>query len=56
MKALSKCLLYIDRHGAGTTSLGSLLQCLTTLMEKKLFLISNAPGAQVCCHSLMFCH
>lgn len=41
MRALSKCLLNTNRHGASFTSPGSLLQCLTTLMVKIFFLMSN---------------
>ncbi|KAK4823085.1 hypothetical protein QYF61_025707 [Mycteria americana] len=40
-EALSKCLLNTDGLGASTTSLGSLLQCLTTLLVKKCFLTSS---------------
>lgn len=37
LRALSKCLLDTDKHGASTTSLRSLLQYLTTLMVNKCF-------------------
>lgn len=38
LRALSECPLNIDRHRVSTTSLGSLFQCLTTLMVQKCFL------------------
>lgn len=48
-RASSKCLLNSDRHGASTTSPGSLFQCLTTLMGKKSFLTpSLTPPARLC--------
>ncbi|KAK4829616.1 LOW QUALITY PROTEIN: hypothetical protein QYF61_005743 [Mycteria americana] len=37
----SKCLLNTSRDGDSTTSLGSLFQCLTTLLVKTFFLTSN---------------
>jgi len=37
---LSKSLLSTERHGASAASLGSLFQCLSTLTENKLFLMS----------------
>jgi len=37
MRALSLWLLNTDRHRVSTTSLGSLLQCLTTLIAQKCF-------------------
>lgn len=40
MRSLSKQLLTTHGHGASTTSLGSLLQCLTTLTVNKCFLMS----------------
>ena len=46
LRALSRCLLNIDRHGAPITSQGSLLQCFTTLMVKRFFLM---------CSLLQFC-
>ena len=39
--AISTCFLNTSRDGDSTTSLGSLLQCVTTLSGKKFFLISN---------------
>ena len=39
--APSTCFLSTSRDGDSTTSLGSLVQCLTTLSVKKFFLISN---------------
>lgn len=41
LRALSKCLLNADRLEASTTSLGSPLQCLTTLWLNKRFLTSS---------------
>ena len=41
LRALSKYLLNTDGLGASTTSLGSLLQCLTTRLVKKCFLMSS---------------
>ena len=40
-KTASKHFLNTFRDGDSTTSLGSLFQCLTTLLEKKCFLISS---------------
>lgn len=40
MRSLSKQLLTTGSHGASTTSLGSLFQCLTTLTVNKCFLMS----------------
>jgi len=39
--ATSTHLLNISRDGDSATSLGSLFQCLTTLLVKKFFLITN---------------
>lgn len=41
LKILSKSLLNIDRHGSSITSIGSLLQCLTTLPVEKFFITSS---------------
>jgi len=41
LRALSKCLLNIDRLEALATPLGNLFQCLTTLSEEKFFLTSG---------------
>ncbi|KAK4824589.1 hypothetical protein QYF61_016834 [Mycteria americana] len=41
LSTTSTCLLNTPRDGDSTTSLGSLVQCLTTLLVNKLFLISN---------------
>ena len=41
LQTLSKCLLNTDRLGESTASLGSLFQCLTTLLVKKCFLTSS---------------
>jgi len=41
LRALSKCLLNADRLETSTASLGSLFQCLTTLLVKKCFLMSS---------------
>ena len=41
LKALSSLALNTAREGAVTASLGNLCQCLTTLMVKNFFLISN---------------
>jgi len=38
LRALSKCLLNTERVGASTASLGSLFQCLSTLLVRKCFL------------------
>jgi len=41
LRALPKCLLNTDGHGAPTNSLGNLFQCVTTLVVKKCFLMSR---------------
>lgn len=41
LRALPKCLMSTNRCVAPTTSLGSLLHCLTTLTGKKFFLLST---------------
>lgn len=38
IRPLSKCLLYTDRHGAPTISLGRLFQCLPTLTINNILL------------------
>lgn len=45
VRALSKCLLNIDRQGASDTSLESQFHCLTTITIKNFFQMSilNAP-------------
>ena len=57
-KALSKLHLNTDRHEASTTSLGSLLQCLITLMVENGFLISvlNLFPCAALCSPHPFCH
>ena len=41
LSTTSACFLDTSRASDSTTSLGSLIQHLTTLLEKKFFLISN---------------
>lgn len=41
LRVLSTCMLNTDRCGARTSPLGSLLQCFTTFLVKKCFLISS---------------
>ena len=41
LSTTSKCLLNASKSSDSTTSLGSLFQHLTTLVEKKFFLISK---------------
>lgn len=48
LRALSKCLLNADRHGASATSLRSLFQGLTTLTVKEFFLMSSLILPWVC--------
>jgi len=41
LSTTSKCFLNTSRDGDSTTSLGSPFQCLTALLEKNYFLVSN---------------
>jgi len=41
LRALSKCILNTGRHATTTTSLGTLFQCLISLLVKKRFLMSS---------------
>ena len=41
LRAPSNLALNVSRNGASTTSLGNLVQCLTTLIVKYFFLISS---------------
>lgn len=51
-RALSKCLLNTDRHGALVSLLGSQFQCLTTLKVKNFFLI---PSLTLHSATLFYC-
>ena len=44
LKALSSLILNVSKDRASTTSLGNLLQCLTTLAVKNFFLIFKCRG------------
>lgn len=56
LKALSHCVLNTDRCRAPTTCLGSLCQCLTTVMAQKCFPMPTPTLS--CCSSVPFlsCH
>lgn len=56
VKAWSKCLFKSDRLGASTTFWGILFQCLTSLVEKKCFLMSSLRKTCITKILICFCH